>query len=73
MDPRDGRIYPDEQVAQLSKRDVRATLSAAGYTGVHDVDYKDGMWRAKAEDPGGRDVALKLDPQDGRIVGIDKD
>lgn len=73
LDPRDGRIYPNEQIAQLSKRDVRASLSAAGYTGIHDVDYKDGMWRAKAEDPGGRDVKLKLDPQDGRIVGIDKD
>ncbi|QWP78147.1 PepSY domain-containing protein [Lysobacter sp. K5869] len=73
LDPRDGRIYPNEQVAQLSKRDIRATLSAAGYTGVHDVDYRGGLWRAKAEDPGGRDVKLKLDPADGRIVGVDKD
>lgn len=73
LDPRDGRIYPNEQVAQMSKRDVRASLSAAGYTGIHDVDYEDGMWRAKAEDPGGRDVKLQLDPRNGRIVGIDKD
>ncbi|UZW61208.1 PepSY domain-containing protein [Lysobacter enzymogenes] len=73
LDPTDGRIYPDEQVAQLSRRDIQASLSAAGYTDIHDLDYRDGLWLAKAEDPGGRDVELRLDPDNGRIAGVDKD
>ena len=43
MDPKTGEIYPDEQVANLSERDVRAQLSAAGYLNVHDVDYESGV------------------------------
>lgn len=73
LDPAQGRVYPNEQVAQLSRRDIRASLSAAGYTDIHDVDYRDGVWRAEAEDPGGREVKLRLDPVDGRVVGMEKD
>ncbi len=73
LDPRNGRIYANEQVAGLSERDVRARLSAAGYTDIHDVKYRDGVWNAEADDPGGRDVALKLDPDSGRIIGVADD
>lgn len=72
LDPRSGRVYPNEQVAQMSERDVRAALSAAGYTDIHDVDYDDGIWLAKADDPAGRDVKLKLDPDNGKIFGVEK-
>jgi uncharacterized membrane protein YkoI len=73
LDPKTGRVYPDEQVANLSEADVRARLAAAGYTNVHDVDYEDGIWNAEADDPAGRDVELKIDPMTGRVIGADKD
>lgn len=73
LDPKTGRVYPDEQVANLSEADVRARLAVAGYTNVHDVDYEDGIWNAEADDPAGRDVELKIDPRTGRVIGADKD
>ncbi|SFL19279.1 PepSY domain-containing protein [Lysobacter sp. cf310] len=73
LDPKTGRVYPDEQVANLSEADVRARLAVAGYTNVHDVDYEDGIWNAEADDPAGRDVELKIDPRNGRVIGGDKD
>ena len=51
LDAKTGRVYPDEQVANLSEADVRARLASAGYTNVHDVDYEDGIWNAEGDDP----------------------
>ncbi|HEY0660133.1 MAG TPA: PepSY domain-containing protein [Lysobacter sp.] len=73
IDPKTGKVYPDEQAARLSERDVHAALAAAGYTNVHDVDYEDGIWNAEADDPAGRDVELKIDPYSGRVIGTEKD
>ena len=73
LDPATGEVYPDEQVAQLSERDVHAALAAQGYTNVHDVDYEDGIWDAEADDPAGKDVELKLDPRTGKVIGKEKD
>lgn len=73
IDPRTGKVYPDEQVTNLSKADVQAKLAAAGYTNIHDVDYDDGLWKAEADDPAGRDVEVRLDPKTGQIVGKEKD
>lgn len=73
LDAKTGAVYPDEQVANLSEADVRARLSAAGYTNVHDVDYEDGIWNAEADDPAGKDVELKLDPKTGKVIGKEKD
>lgn len=69
VDPVSGQAYPERQVSNLSERDVRASLSTKGYTHVHDVSFKDGMWQAKAENPGGADVRLTIDPVNGRVVG----
>lgn len=73
LDPATGDVYPDEQVANLSEADVRARLATAGYTNVHDVDYKDGIWNAEADDPAGKDVELKIDPDSGKVIGKEKD
>jgi uncharacterized membrane protein YkoI len=73
IDPKTGKVYPDEQVANLSEADVRAQLAAAGYTNVHDVDYEDGIWNAEADDPAGKDVELKIDPDTGKVLGEEKD
>ncbi len=73
VDPKTGNVYPDEQIANMSEADVRATLSAAGYTNVHDVDYEDGIWNAEADDPAGKDVEVKIDPDTGKVIGKEKD
>ena len=73
IDPATGEVYPDEQIAHLSEADVRAQLAAAGYTHVHDVDYEDGIWNAEADDPAGKDVELKIDPDTGKVIGKEKD
>lgn len=72
VDPKTGKVYPNTKVAQLSEADVRAQLAAAGYTDVHDVDYEDGIWNAKADDPQGKDVELKIDPATGKVIGTEK-
>lgn len=71
VDARTGQIYPDKQVSQLSERDVRASLETQGYTHVHDVDFKDGLWNAKAENPAGNHVRLKIDAGSGKVVGTE--
>ncbi|HEV7776765.1 MAG TPA: PepSY domain-containing protein [Luteibacter sp.] len=72
IDPKSGQVYPDSnKVSRMSEKDVRAALAAQGYTHVHDVDFDDGMWKAKAENPSGNDVKLKLDPQSGKVVGVE--
>lgn len=72
IDPDSGKAYADEQkVSRLSKDDVRASLASAGYTDVHDVEFEDGMWRAKAENSAGKDVKLQIDPDTGKVVGTD--
>lgn len=73
LDAATGRVYPEEQIANLSEADVRARLAAAGYTNVHDVDFEDGIWNAEADDPAGKDVELKLDPATGKVIGKEKD
>lgn len=73
LDAKTGQVYPDQQVANLSEADVRARLSAEGYTNVHDVDYEDGIWNAEADDPAGKDVELKIDPTTGKVIGKEKD
>jgi hypothetical protein len=71
IDPKSGKVYPDEEVSQLSEDDVRASLATQGYTHVHDVDFDDGMWHAKAHDRNDHRVKLTLDPSSGRVVSSD--
>ncbi len=73
IDPATGSVHPDEQVARMSESDVRAALAAQGYTDVHDVDYEDGIWNAEADDPAGKDVEVKIDPDTGKVIGKEKD
>jgi hypothetical protein len=73
LDPKTGQVFPDEQVANLSEADVRAKLSAQGYTDIHDVSFRNGIWNAKADNAAGVEMALRLDPATGDVIGQDKD
>jgi hypothetical protein len=71
IDAKTGQVYPDEQVSKLSERDVHASLGTQGYTHVHDVKFDDGIWKAKAKNPAGNSVKLRIDPSSGKVVGTD--
>ena len=62
-------LRPD--VAKLSEQDVRASLESQGYTHVHDVDFDNGIWKAKADNAAGNDVKLKVDARSGKVIGTD--
>jgi uncharacterized membrane protein YkoI len=67
------KIIPDAGVATISKDAVIVKVQDAGYTNVHDVDFEGGVWKAEANDSTGKDVELKLDPNDGHILGSEQD
>lgn len=71
IDASTGTVYPDEQVSRLSKKDVRASLETQGYTHVHDIDFDDGIWNAKARNPAGAKVKLKIDANSGKVIATD--
>jgi hypothetical protein len=68
IDPKSGTVYPDKEVSHLSEDDVRAALATQGYTNVHDVDFDDGVWKAKAKDKNDHRVKLTVDPSSGRVI-----
>lgn len=73
LDPRTGQVFPDEQVANLSEADVKAKLSAQGYTDIHDVRFRNGIWNAKADNAAGVALELRIDPAIGDVIGQDED
>lgn len=73
VDPASGKIFAEALVSTLSEDDVKAKLSAGGYSKVHDVDFDDGVWKAEAERADGNDVEIHLDPKDGRILHVEND
>ncbi|MBD9370780.1 PepSY domain-containing protein [Xanthomonas sp. XNM01] len=73
VDPASGKVYAEDIVSRLSAEDIKARVTAAGYSKVHDVDYDDGVWKADAERQDGKNVELKIDPNDGRILAVEND
>ncbi|WP_235974105.1 PepSY domain-containing protein [Luteimonas deserti] len=74
FDPATGRIYPENAGAtSLGEADIRARLTAEGFTRIDDVKFDDGLWEAEADDAQGQRMDLKLDPQDGRIISQSRD
>lgn len=73
IDSATGKIYPDETVASIGKDAIIINVQKAGYTNVHGVEMEGGVWKAEANDSDGNDVEIKLDPQDGHIIGSEKD
>jgi hypothetical protein len=73
VDPKSERVYAEKRVSSLSENDIKAKLSAAGYSKVHDVDFDDGIWKAEAEREDGKDVEVHLDAQDGHVLGVQND
>ena len=68
-----GKIVPDDNVATISKDQIIIKAQEAGYKNVHDVDFEGGVWKVEAETAAGVDVELKMDPNDGHIMGSEAD
>ena len=68
-----GKILPDKGVATISKDQIIIKAQEAGYKNVHDVDFEGGVWKVEAEMADGTDVELKMDPNDGHILGSEQD
>ena len=73
IDPTSHKIFAEALVSTLSEGDVKARLSAEGYSKVNDVDFDDGVWKAEAERDNGKNVEIHLDPKDGRILHVEND
>lgn len=73
IDPSSGRIYGEQGASRLREDDVRAALAAQGYSKVHDIRFEDGLWEADAQNEAGRDVEVRVDPVDGRLVSREND
>lgn len=73
LDAETGKIIPDEGIATVSRAQVIANLTAAGYTNLHDIDFENGVWKVEGHDPTGADVELKVDPNTGKVLGTEMD
>lgn len=73
VDATTGKVYPETQVSNLTKADVQAKLAGAGYFNIHDVEFRNGVWEAEAEDQGGRDFELLIDAATGDVISKRKD
>lgn len=49
----------------LTQREIVVQLTQQGYTDVHDVDFSDGVWTARARSGDGEHVKLRVDPITG--------
>lgn len=68
-----GKVIPDTAVATITKDQIIIKAQQAGYKNVHDVDFEGGVWKVEAETADGTDVELKMDPNDGHIMGSESD
>ncbi len=59
----------DQGGTPLTADQVRAALTQAGYTRIHELDYdNDGYWEADAVNPRGERVELRVDPYSGAVL-----
>ena len=68
-----GKIIPDQHVATIGKDQIIIMAQQAGYKNVHDVEFEGGVWKVEANMADGTDVELKMDPNDGHILGSSAD
>jgi uncharacterized membrane protein YkoI len=57
----------------MDAAEARAALVAAGYSDIHDLSYRNGKWKAEAEDATGDDREVHVDGFTGQIVHVEDD
>jgi uncharacterized protein with FMN-binding domain len=68
-----GKVYAEDVVSNFTAEDIKAKVTAAGYSKVHDVDYDDGVWKAEAERDDGNDIEVRVDAKTGNILAVEND
>lgn len=64
----------DDGATPFTADQIRAALSAAGYTRIHDLEYdNDGYWEADATNTQGLRVELRIDPYSGAVLRESRD
>nr|WP_275578188.1 PepSY domain-containing protein [Dyella mobilis] len=61
-----GAAMAQEQAQALTQQEVSAQLAQQGYSDVHDLDFRDGVWTARARSGNGEKVKLRVDPITGQ-------
>jgi N-formylglutamate amidohydrolase len=51
----------------LTEHQVQTSLERQGYSKVHDLDFRNGVWTAKARSANGKSVAVRVDPRTGQV------
>ena len=51
----------------LTEHQVRSSLERQGYSKVHDLDFHNGVWTAKARSANGTSVSARVDPKTGQV------
>ena len=60
-----GMAMAQDQQPALTESQIVTQLGQQGYTDGHDVDFKDGVWTARARSGDGSRVKLRVDPTTG--------
>ena len=69
VDPASGEVFDaDDGRPVQDAAAVRASLTAAGYTQVRDLDRDGAVWEADAGGPDGARVELRVSGYDGRVL-----
>lgn len=66
--PGSGSIFLDDMQPELDAREVEERLEALGYEDVHRLVFEDGVWKADAEHPNGRELRVYVDPVEGAVL-----
>ena len=55
----------------LTKDEIRAQLTAQGYTEINDVEFEDGTWTADAKSADGNHQEVRIDGKTGKVYPED--
>lgn len=71
--PAMGQTADERPVTPEESRRITETLSAEGYTEIHDIEVDDGRFEVDARHPDGHEVDLELDLETLEILFEDRD
>ena len=57
----------------ISAQVIYDKLTAAGYTDIGDIRFDGTVWNVEAKDKSGKEVELKVDPNDGHVISNKND